>query len=87
MPLTADDLNRVVILRTAQGEPVATGRMISHTDAPTVAVETDDGRQVNWRADLGEVLTPEAEAEYWRARAERAERSLKGLKLGGAVAT
>ena len=30
------------------------GQVIAYTDAPTVTIQTNDGRQIHWRADLCE---------------------------------
>lgn len=79
-----DDLNQLARARTASdGSTVAVGRIISHCDAPTVTLEDDEGGHATWRADLCELLTADAAIEYWRTRAERAERDVKALKLGG----
>lgn len=44
----------------------AVGKVIAYTDAPTVVIETDDGRQVSWRADMTQAVerTAETGAEY-----------------------
>jgi hypothetical protein len=42
-------------------EVAATGKVISYCDAPTVTIETDDGRRVSWRVDLTEAVQRTAE--------------------------
>ena len=49
-------LGKYVAIRTAQGDLVDVGQCISYTDRPTIGVNTLDGKQVDWIADLCEVL-------------------------------
>lgn len=44
--------------RTGQGEVYATGVVFAYSEAPTVSIETEDGRNVAWRADMTQAVTP-----------------------------
>lgn len=55
----ADLLGKLLVLRTVQGEFVAAGRCIAQVDAPTVVVETPDGKRIHYREDLCDVLSDE----------------------------
>lgn len=49
-------LNKLVIARTMQGDIQFVGRCVSYCDAPTISVNTPNGGQSHWRADLCEVV-------------------------------
>lgn len=54
--LEARDVGRRVRLEYADGSPCAEGVMLAHSLVPSVMVETDDGRRVWWRHDMGHVI-------------------------------
>ena len=49
-------IGKLVVARTAQGDLVAVGRCVSFVDAPTVGINTNDGHQIHWRADMVRVI-------------------------------
>jgi hypothetical protein len=51
-----EHLGKVLALRTAQGGFQAIGKCIAYCEVPTVTVETVDGKQIYWRADLSKVV-------------------------------
>lgn len=51
-------VGRYVECFTLQGDPWGYGKVFAYFDAPTVAVEREDGSRFSWRADLTR-LAPE----------------------------
>ena len=49
-------LGKVLVLRDAQGGLVGVGRCMVYCDAPTVMIETSDGKKIHWRADMANDL-------------------------------
>ena len=66
-------LNRVVRVRTMQRADMGLALVQSYAPFPTFGLVRDDGSHFDWGASMCEEATPEEEAAYWRARAERAE--------------
>lgn len=50
-----DYLNKLAVARTSDGALVAVGRVVGYCDVPTVLIETADGKQVHWRADMSTI--------------------------------
>ena len=51
-----ESVQRLLIARTAPGELVGVGLCVGYCDAPTVTLETADGKRIHWRADLCELI-------------------------------
>jgi hypothetical protein len=52
MSVDKADLGKLVAVRNGIGELVAVGYMCGYTDMPTAVIETIDGRQIHWVADM-----------------------------------
>ncbi len=64
----------------ADGQEKCVGRIIGYLATPSYIIETEDGLQFHWSADLVIALTPEEQIELWRRRAVEAEQKIKELK-------
>jgi hypothetical protein len=77
-----DDIERlgqVVVKRygTGRENPRETAEIVAICDAPSFILVTTEGERYNWRQDLTRPATEAETINYWKRRAESAERTLK----------
>lgn len=52
-------------------EPRHMGVMVGYMSDPTVVLETPEGQQIHWSANLCRPATRDEEVSYWKCQAER----------------
>ena len=57
MSVKKEDLVKVVVARTAQGDVQAIGVAVVYCDRPMVGIKLPDGSMTYWRADMAEIAT------------------------------
>lgn len=77
-----DTINRIVMLKTAQGSDHGLMHVHGYHDHPVYTGVLRNGATYCWRADLIRMATLQEEAEYWQARAAAAEAKLFELGQG-----
>lgn len=56
MSATKDSLGQLIVARYGNGNVAAIGVCKMFCEVPSISIETLDGRKINWRADMCEVL-------------------------------
>jgi hypothetical protein len=54
MNVQPDQIGQRLLLQWGTGEDRAEGKMIAHSLAPMVLIETDTGERIWWRQDMAE---------------------------------